>query len=123
MHMRTKGDVTFRDLNKNGKLDPYEYPRRPIEEHIEDLLAQKTQTWGRRGQTVVYLQRWAESLNVDAIATMGKVPLGITGANLVEHHGNGCMECLTCSCLRASQQRLKFRKGLLNGRYVRRVGR
>ncbi len=33
MHMRTKGDVTFRDLNKNGKLDPYEDPRCPIEEH------------------------------------------------------------------------------------------
>ncbi len=42
MHMHTKGDVTFRALNKNGKLDPYEYPRRPIEEHIEDLLAQMT---------------------------------------------------------------------------------
>jgi beta-glucosidase len=41
MHMRTKGDVTFRDLNKNGKLDPYEDPRCPIEEHIEDLLERR----------------------------------------------------------------------------------
>ena len=36
----TAGDLTFRDLNKNGKLDPYEDPRRPIDERVEDLLAQ-----------------------------------------------------------------------------------
>jgi len=34
--------VIFRDLNKNGKLDPYEDPRRPIEERVEDLLKQMT---------------------------------------------------------------------------------
>ncbi len=33
---------TFRDLNKNGKLDVYEDPRRPIEERVEDLLSQMT---------------------------------------------------------------------------------
>src|SRR5690349_20432635 len=38
----TDGDLTFRDLNKNGRLDPYEDPRRPIEERVEDLLAQMT---------------------------------------------------------------------------------
>ena len=38
----TEGDLTFRDLNKNGRLDPYEDPRRPIEERVEDLLAQMT---------------------------------------------------------------------------------
>jgi beta-glucosidase len=27
----TQDGFTFRDLNKNGKLDPYEDPRRPIE--------------------------------------------------------------------------------------------
>lgn len=32
----------FRDLNKNGRLDPYEDPRRPIEERVADLLAQMT---------------------------------------------------------------------------------
>ena len=36
------GDRTFRDLNKNGMLDPYEDPRRPVEERVEDLLAQMT---------------------------------------------------------------------------------
>lgn len=32
----------FRDLNKNGRLDPYEDPRRPVEERVADLLAQMT---------------------------------------------------------------------------------
>jgi beta-glucosidase len=32
----------YRDLNKNGRLDPYEDPRRPIAERVEDLLGQLT---------------------------------------------------------------------------------
>jgi len=31
-----------RDLNGNGVLDPYEDPRRPVEERVDDLLAQMT---------------------------------------------------------------------------------
>lgn len=34
--------AAFRDLNKNGRLDPYEDPTRPIAERVEDLLAQMT---------------------------------------------------------------------------------
>jgi beta-glucosidase len=34
--------IQFRDLNKNGKLDIYEDPRRPIEERVQDLLSQMT---------------------------------------------------------------------------------
>jgi len=30
------------DLNKNGKLDPYEDPTRPVEERVENLLSQMT---------------------------------------------------------------------------------
>lgn len=33
---------TFRDLNKNGVLDPYEDQRLPIEVRVEDLLSQMT---------------------------------------------------------------------------------
>ena len=33
---------TFRDLNKNGKLDIYEDSRQPIEARVEDLLGQMT---------------------------------------------------------------------------------
>jgi len=38
----TLDGVTFRDLNKNGRLDPYEDPRRPVEERLADLLSQMT---------------------------------------------------------------------------------
>ncbi|NDA10424.1 MAG: glycoside hydrolase family 3 protein, partial [Verrucomicrobia bacterium] len=31
-----------KDLNKNGKVDPYEDPARPVEERVEDLLGQMT---------------------------------------------------------------------------------
>ena len=34
--------VTFRDLNGNGLLDPYEDPSRPVEERVADLLTQMT---------------------------------------------------------------------------------
>lgn len=36
----TQDSITFRDLNKNGRLDPYEDLRRPIEERVDDLLSQ-----------------------------------------------------------------------------------
>jgi beta-glucosidase len=35
-------DVSFKDLNKNGKLDPYEDWRLPAEARIKDLLGQMT---------------------------------------------------------------------------------
>jgi len=38
----TEGEFTFRDLNKNGRLDPYEDSRRPIDERVDDLLSQMT---------------------------------------------------------------------------------
>lgn len=39
---RTEDGFAFRDLNGNGHLDPYEDPRRPIEERVEALLGQLT---------------------------------------------------------------------------------
>jgi beta-glucosidase len=42
-YQNEKGEeFVFRDLNKNGRLDPYEDHRRPIGERIEDLLARMT---------------------------------------------------------------------------------
>jgi beta-glucosidase len=38
----TQDGVTFRDLNKNGRLDPYEDPRQPVEARVSDLLRQMT---------------------------------------------------------------------------------
>ncbi|MGB0388535.1 MAG: glycoside hydrolase family 3 protein [Ardenticatenaceae bacterium] len=37
-----RNEILFRDLNKNGRLDPYEDARLPISERVEDLLAQMT---------------------------------------------------------------------------------
>lgn len=34
--------LTFRDLNKNGRLDPYEDWRLPVERRVEDLLSRMT---------------------------------------------------------------------------------
>jgi beta-glucosidase len=34
--------LRFKDLNRNGRLDPYEDWRRPVEERVENLLAQMT---------------------------------------------------------------------------------
>ncbi|MBA2364476.1 MAG: glycoside hydrolase family 3 C-terminal domain-containing protein [Chloroflexia bacterium] len=39
---RTKFGMAYRDLNKNGVLDPYEDPRRPVDERVEDLVARMT---------------------------------------------------------------------------------
>ncbi len=36
----TADGFAYRDLNKNGRLDPYEDPSRPIAERVEDLLNQ-----------------------------------------------------------------------------------
>jgi beta-glucosidase len=39
---QNKNTVAYRDLNKNGKLDPYEDSTQPIEKRVEDLLSQMT---------------------------------------------------------------------------------
>jgi beta-glucosidase len=38
----TADGVSFRDLNDNGELDPYEDPRRAIEDRVDDLVARMT---------------------------------------------------------------------------------
>lgn len=40
--IRTDGNITYRDLNKNGQLDVYEDPRQPIEDRVQDLLKKMT---------------------------------------------------------------------------------
>lgn len=38
----TQNNLTFKDLNKNGKLDPYEDWRLPVTKRVQDLLSQMT---------------------------------------------------------------------------------
>lgn len=40
--IRNEDGFSFRDLNKNGKLDAYEDTRQPIDARVDDLLAQMT---------------------------------------------------------------------------------
>lgn len=40
--VRNENGFSFRDLNKNGKLDAYEDPRQSLDTRVEDLLAQMT---------------------------------------------------------------------------------
>src|SRR6185312_2673581 len=40
--VRTEGNITYRDLNKNDHLDVYEDPRQPIEDRVQDLLKKMT---------------------------------------------------------------------------------
>ncbi|MEZ4641426.1 MAG: glycoside hydrolase family 3 N-terminal domain-containing protein [Chloroflexota bacterium] len=40
--IKSENGVSFRDLNKNGKLDIYEDPRQPLEARVDDLLSQMT---------------------------------------------------------------------------------
>jgi beta-glucosidase len=40
--MLTEDGFAFRDLNGNGRLDPYEDGRLPVEERVEDLLSRMT---------------------------------------------------------------------------------
>lgn len=40
--IQTEKGFSFRDLNKNGKLDIYEDPRQPLEARVNDLLSQMT---------------------------------------------------------------------------------
>ena len=41
-HLITVDGYTFRDLNKNGKLDVYEDSRQPIDARVKDILSQMT---------------------------------------------------------------------------------
>ncbi len=40
--LRSAGNATYRDLNKNGKLDIYEDAKQPVEKRVKDLLSQMT---------------------------------------------------------------------------------
>ena len=42
MKAKTQAGIEYRDLNKNGRMDPYEDSSRPVEERIDDLLSQMT---------------------------------------------------------------------------------
>lgn len=77
---RTEDGFPYRDLNKNGRLDPYEDPRRPLEERLEDLLGRMTleEKAGMMFHTMI-------ALNPDGSLVEGSGPFGrLSTSELVE---------------------------------------
>ncbi|GCE45343.1 beta-glucosidase [Thermosporothrix hazakensis] len=72
--LKTDDGFEFRDLNKNGRLDPYEDPRRPIEERVEDLLSQMTleEKAGMLFQTMIGMN--PDGTLKEAVEDMNPVP-------------------------------------------------
>jgi len=66
--------LSFRDLNKNGLLDPYEDYRLPIEERVEDLLSQMTleDKTGLMFQTMISINK--DGTLADKKSLMNPVP-------------------------------------------------
>ena len=88
----TQDGITFRDLNKNGRLDPYEDPRLPIKERVEDLLKQMTleEKAGMLFHTMIGMNK-----NGTILEKMGMFPLPQTSdmiAKRLINHFNIFME-------------------------------
>jgi beta-glucosidase len=73
---RHEGDLAYRDLNKNGRLDPYEDPRLPVEQRVADLLSQMTleEKAGLMFHTML-------GVNMDGTLAEGPDPMGRTGTS------------------------------------------
>ncbi len=86
--LRREGDLTYRDLNKNGRLDPYEDPRRPVEERVEDLLSQMTleEKAGLMFHTMLGANE--DGSLVEGLDAMGRLPTSEMVINRCMNHFN-----------------------------------
>lgn len=82
-----QGETAYRDLNKNGRLDPYEDPRQPLEMRVEDLLRQMTlaEKVGLMFQTFIGFGMDEFSLEGDDLAA---TPAGQMVTSLLLNHFN-----------------------------------
>jgi beta-glucosidase len=84
----TAEGVSFRDLNGNGKLDPYEDPRRSIDERVDDLVArmtleEKAAQLFHQGLVVPDNGTVGEELDpIAQVSPRGLVELGLTHFNI-----------------------------------------
>src|SRR4051812_40053300 len=69
--LRSADGVAFRDLDHNGHMEPYEDPRLPIEQRVEDLLSRMTleEKCGLMFHTII-------ALNPDGTLVEGNGPFG-----------------------------------------------
>ena len=65
----TAGNFSFRDLNKNERLDVYEDSREPVDKRVEDLLNQMTieEKIGQMFITMIGMGRDGDLLDVPPI--------------------------------------------------------
>lgn len=75
--------LEFKDLNKNGKLDPYEDWRRPIADRVADLLARMTLE-EKIGFMLISTTRMAGDQAFQATASRGNITSGFNEEDLVQ---------------------------------------
>ncbi|GAA2472022.1 glycoside hydrolase family 3 protein [Terrabacter carboxydivorans] len=77
--------VAYRDLNGNGRMDPYEDPRLPVEERVEDLLGRLSleEKVGLMFQTVI--EAGADGIVLEHPGNISKSP---TSTVVLEKHLN-----------------------------------
>ena len=70
----TEDGVAYRDLNGNGRLDPYEDPRLPVEDRVEDLLGRLSleEKVGLMFQTVI--EAGADGSLIEQAGAISKSP-------------------------------------------------
>lgn len=87
---QTKGKIYHKgwiDFNKNGKKDCYEDPSAPIDQRIEDLLAQMT--WEEKSCQMVTLYGYKRVLKDDLPTPEWKTKLWKDGIGAIDEHLNG----------------------------------
>ena len=69
--------VEYRDLNGNGQMDPYEDPRRPVDERVEDLLGRMSleEKAGLMFQTVI--EAGTDGSLIEAPGAISKSPTSV----------------------------------------------
>ncbi len=69
--------VEYRDLNGNGQMDPFEDPRRPVDERVEDLLGRMSleEKAGLMFQTVI--EAGADGSLIEAAGAISKSPTSV----------------------------------------------
>lgn len=78
-----KNALQFKDLNKNGKLDPYEDWRLPVEKRVNDLLSQMTLE-EKIGFMLISTTRMAGDLSFQQNAPKAEISSGFNEEDLVQ---------------------------------------
>ncbi len=77
VRMTSPEGVEYRDLNGNGQMDPYEDPRRPVDERVEDLLGRMSleEKAGLMFQTVI--EAGADGSLIEGPGAISKSPTSV----------------------------------------------